>query len=795
MISIRITLCLAMVAMANAVMGQSFVWETGSTSYNAVPVYGTLGVPSPNNVPGARHNAALWTDSLNNIWMWGGEGISDLGNSCWHNDLWKFDPITKNWTWMDGSKRGNQSNYGLQGMPNPINLPPGRYGHAYWQDDAGNLWIFGGWGDWNGYRNDLWKYDIQTGEWTWMKGSQSMNATGTFGTKGVAAMSNEPGGRTYCGFWKDDQGRFWIHGGHGNAVSTIDGNLADTWMYDPATNMWTWMHGYNVVNTWEWSAGLGIPDTMNIPSSRDGGHFWKDLNGNFWMFGGLSSTDFEDDLWMFNPNTVMWTQVIASNTNHNGIFGNLGVPAPANRPGGRGGGTTWTDQVGDLWLFGGLGDAITTNDDLRNDVWKYNIQSGMWTWMYGDSVFNDPGVFGQQGVANPSNKLPSMFFSRAITDGNGLTWIFGGDRWSNLYNLLWSFNGGGINSAPVLSTLPAQTVCALDTAGPYTFTVTDNDTSSISLTGSSDNQNLVADADILISGTGGTWQIRIVPNPSQSGIANISLVAEDISGKKDTSAFSITVNPATSAQVSMSQDPGPYCAGDPVGFSAVPTNGGSNPSYQWTVNSVSVGANSPFFLSSSIQNGDLVAVSLNSNASCLSSPTASASTNASGINAIPTTPTISQIGSDSLMASTAGGDYQWFFNGLPIPNSNAQTIFAAQDGNYTVVVTQNGCSSEASSVFPFIFISVEAGVFVNRFAVFPNPASKQVFVEFQVEEAGPVKIEIFDMRGILVLQEDMGELGSGKWKESLDLTSLTAGNYLLRLRTSQGSASKHLILK
>ena len=35
------------------------------------------------------------------------------------------------------------------------------------------------------------------------------------------------------------------------------------------------------------------------------------------------------------------------------VYGTKGVAAPANVPGGRWGGQTWTDDSGNLWLFGG----------------------------------------------------------------------------------------------------------------------------------------------------------------------------------------------------------------------------------------------------------------------------------------------------------------------------------------------------------------------------------------------------------------------------------------------------------
>lgn len=56
-------------------------------------------------------------------------------------------------------------------------------------------------------------------------------------------------------------------------------------------------------------------------------------------------------------------------------------------------------------------------------------------------------------------------------------------------------------------------------------------------------------------------------------------------------------------------------------------------------------------------------------------------------------------GSVTLNANTSAGyQYQWQLNGNPILNATAATYAASQAGSYTVVVTQNGCSSTSNSV-------------------------------------------------------------------------------------------------
>ena len=69
-----------------------------------VGVYGTLGTPAAGNVPGSRDAQVTWTDSVGNLWLFGGSGLdsTDRVNAVQLNDLWEFSPSSKEWTWKGG---------------------------------------------------------------------------------------------------------------------------------------------------------------------------------------------------------------------------------------------------------------------------------------------------------------------------------------------------------------------------------------------------------------------------------------------------------------------------------------------------------------------------------------------------------------------------------------------------------------------------------------------------------------------------------------------------------------------
>src|SRR5207247_4028602 len=79
-----------------------------------------------------------------------------------------------------------------------------------------------------------------------------------------------------------------------------------------------------------------------------------------------------------------------------------------------------------------------------------------------------------------------------------------------------------------------------------------------------------------------------------------------------------SVTPSVSINASSTS----ICPGSSITFTATPTNGGTMPTYQWQVNGVNAGTNSPIFTSRSLANNDQVTVIMTSNVSCTTTLTA-----------------------------------------------------------------------------------------------------------------------------------------------------------------------------
>ncbi len=72
--------------------GTYWTWVSGSNTIDGPAFYGTMGSPATSNVPGARTLSISWVDPDGNLWLFGGSGRDEAGDSGALNDLWRYIP-------------------------------------------------------------------------------------------------------------------------------------------------------------------------------------------------------------------------------------------------------------------------------------------------------------------------------------------------------------------------------------------------------------------------------------------------------------------------------------------------------------------------------------------------------------------------------------------------------------------------------------------------------------------------------------------------------------------------------
>ncbi|HRH66112.1 MAG TPA: hypothetical protein PLU53_07430 [Bacteroidia bacterium] len=226
-----------------------------------------------------------------------------------------------------------------------------------------------------------------------------------------------------------------------------------------------------------------------------------------------------------------------------------------------------------------------------------------------------------------------------------------------------------------------------------------------------------------------------------------------------TRIFSFQIPICTSdASVIISQTSGtnPLCPGAAATFTALPTNGGTTPAYQWKLNGTNVGTNSDTYTVSSLNNGDVITCVMTSN---MPGVTANpATSNALTITVSPVvTPSISIAISSGSNPSCSGSSvtftatpvnggtapsYQWKVNGTNAGTNaasyttssltNGQSVSCVMTSNAlclsTSVATSNGVTMAiAPQANPAVSISQTSGT---------NPQCEGASVSFTATVTG-----------------------------------------------------------
>ena len=333
------------------------------------------------------------------------------------SDLWRYHIASNEWTWMGGPTRANQPGvFGNLYQASSSSIPPPRNeANAGWTDANNNLWLFGG-DTLDGFYNDMWRYNIATAQWAWMGGSQQLNDAGNYGALGIESSGSLPPSRSSYTHWSNGD---YLYLTSGNNDSSYVFN--DVWRFNLNTNYWAWVGGDSDNVTLGQYSQYCSGTNGDMPRGRYEERSAQ-INGCsplMFMWGGRGANGYLNDLWNFDPASNTWRWVSGSAGNSPvGYFGIKGVSNPANVPTGAMGSCFWSDNAGNLWLFGG-----TSGIGLLNAMWKYTpdasclpVDTGSGNLTYQLSATNlcpgDSAIITFSGDSGIS-----------ISPGNHVTWL------------------------------------------------------------------------------------------------------------------------------------------------------------------------------------------------------------------------------------------------------------------------------------------------------------------------------------------------------------------------------------
>lgn len=379
-------------------INKMYIWEAGSgLSSSAFPVY--INSSFDATWGGRMLPGGFCTD--NQIYVFGGS-FPDLSVT---NSLFKFDLFQGDFEYVKGGPEVAAGSYGVRGVESPSNNPIARLGHNYFFDSTtDSFFVFGGafmsdaifsqpYGD---RFSDMWKYNITSNNWVWMHGPNEPNRNGVYGTPLVSALTNVPGARSIAAQYYDDvNSKFYIFGGLGFSQADY-GNLNDLWHYDVATNEWVFHNGEFLSESFGSFGEKYVASPNNNPRSRTGASMWIDFETQkLYLFAG--------------------TRI-------------------------------YTDESGELFY-----------SEPMSDLWRYSIESNIWTWIGGPKEPLIGANYNEQGIEDPTNYPGAIWQVTVYFDQSLKTaWVFGGGKFgAGVSNEIWSFKDNG--DPPIVTTTISDT--------------------------------------------------------------------------------------------------------------------------------------------------------------------------------------------------------------------------------------------------------------------------------------------------------------------------------------------------
>ncbi len=184
----------------------------------------------------------------------------------------------------------------------------------------------------------------------------------------------------------------------------------------------------------------------------------------------------------------------------------------------------------------------------------------------------------------------------------------------------------------------------------------------------------------------------------------------------------LTVNPLITPSVKISPDFYASCDGLLLAYTATPTNGGNNPTYQWRLNGNNSGDNSAVYTSTTLKTGDVITCIVTNNDQCtpVSSPVSnpgslSADPNVTTELVISSSATTVDIGTPITFKATASANvpivpaYTWMVNGqIAGTNSATFTSNTLSDGDVVTcgILIEGKCIVNPSVTSNSITVSV-----------------------------------------------------------------------------------------
>ena len=157
-------------------------------------------------------------------------------------------------------------------------------------------------------------------------------------------------------------------------------------------------------------------------------------------------------------------------------------------------------------------------------------------------------------------------------------------------------------------------------------------------------------------------------------------------------------------------------------------------------------------------------------------------------SSLPPSIKIANTPNGDVLHSDALSGNQWYnVNGL-ITGATSQDYTPTSNGDYYVVSTINGCTSDISNSIHFITTGIDPTELYKSIKIYPNPFNNDLVVEFK-GNTQKLDFEILNDIGQIVFN------GSSIEKTIVQTTNFTPGVYLVKLKSGKKFELRKIVKK
>ncbi len=240
-------------------------------------------------------------------------------------------------------------------------------------------------------------------------------------------------------------------------------------------------------------------------------------------------------------------------------------------------------------------------------------------------------------------------------------------------------------------------------------------------------------------------------------------------------AINVIINPIlpVSVTTNYTQGSNTICNGDPITLQAIPANGGSTPSYEWSLNGVYTGNSNPITFTG-VNDGDILSVEMTSSEQCVSGNPATAMETIT-VFQYPS-PIQIWLNGAVLEAYPPTNSYQWYGPNGIINGAVSYNYTPTMNGQYYCIPSNPPCIGDTSNVLDVVILGNEVLVATSEIQVYPNPAKSELTVV--LEQDKPVQFYALNTLGQQV-NIDFQQISQKEYR--LDVSSLEDGLYMLAI--------------